>query len=80
MPLTCYDMSQYGALLIIDPKDEFFAEEVTLIQSHVTSLVVVADWYNIQMMDKIQFYDSSTFIQWYPITGGANVPALKTSC
>lgn len=25
-PLTCFDASQYGALLIVDPEDEFYPE------------------------------------------------------
>lgn len=28
-PLTCFDASQYGALLLVDPEEEFFPEEVT---------------------------------------------------
>jgi hypothetical protein len=26
--MNCLDMSQYGTLLIVDPEEEFFAEEV----------------------------------------------------
>ena len=27
-PFTCFDASNYGALLIVDPEEEFFPEEV----------------------------------------------------
>jgi hypothetical protein len=29
--MNCLDMSQYGTLLIVDPEEEFFAEEVEFI-------------------------------------------------
>ena len=41
------------------------------------SLVVFADWYNVEVMKKIKFYDENTRQWWMPDTGGANVPALN---
>ena len=36
-----------------------------------------ADWYNMEVMRKIKFYDENTRQWWMPDTGGANVPALN---
>ena len=79
--LTCFDASQYGALLLVDSEEEFFPEEVEKLHHDVAkqglSLIVFADWYNINVMRKIKFYDENTRQWWMPDTGGANVPALN---
>ncbi|XP_054278067.1 membrane-bound transcription factor site-1 protease-like [Macrosteles quadrilineatus] len=78
--LTCFDASQYGALLIVDPEEEFFPEEVGKLKRDVDaglSLIVFADWYNITVMKKVKFFDENTRQWWMPDTGGANVPALN---
>jgi len=80
-PLTCFDASQYGALLLVDSEEEFFPEEIEKLHHDVAeqglSLVVFADWYNVDVMRKIKFYDENTRQWWMPDTGGANVPALN---
>eukprot|EP00092_Neocalanus_flemingeri_P107767 GFUD01138329.1.p1 GENE.GFUD01138329.1~~GFUD01138329.1.p1 ORF type:complete len:1040 (-),score=318.65 GFUD01138329.1:275-3394(-) len=80
VPLTCVDMSQYGTLMIVDPEEEFFPEELSKLRRDVDSglsLVVFADWYNTTVMKKVRFYDENTRLWWVPDTGGANVPALN---
>jgi len=80
VPLTCVDMSLYGTLLIVDPEEEFFPEELSKVRRDVDSglsLVVFADWYNTTVMKKVRFYDENTRLWWVPDTGGANVPALN---
>ena len=80
-PLTCFDASQYGALLVVDSEEEFFPEEIDKLHHDVAeqglSLVVFADWYNVDVMRKIKFYDENTRQWWMPDTGGSNVPALN---
>lgn len=79
-PLSCLDASQYGTLLIVDPEEEYFPEEVAKLKRDVDaglSLVVFADWYNVSVMRKVKFYDENTRQWWMPDTGGANVPALN---
>ena len=70
-----------GTLLIVDAEEEYFPEEITKlredIEQHGLSLIVVADWYNIDVMKKVKFYDENTRQWWMPDTGGANVPALN---
>ncbi len=39
--------------------------------------IVFADWYNMEVMRKIKFYDENTRQWWMPDTGGANIPALN---
>jgi membrane-bound transcription factor site-1 protease len=80
-PFTCFDATQYGALLLVDSEEEFFPDEISKLKLDVEerglSLVVFADWYNSEVMKKIKFYDENTRQWWMPDTGGANVPALN---
>lgn len=66
-PYTCFNASLYGTLLIVDPEDEFFPEEIAKIKDdvleHELSVIVFADWYNTSVMRKIKFYDENTR-QW----------------
>lgn len=79
-PYTCMDASQYGTLLVVDPEEEFFPEEIAKLKRDVDAglnLVVFADWYNVSVMRKVKFYDENTRQWWMPDTGGSNVPALN---
>lgn len=79
-PFTCFDASQYGTLLIVDPEEEYFPEELHKLKRDVDaglSVIVFADWYNVTVMKKVKFYDENTRQWWMPDTGGANVPALN---
>ena len=76
-PLTCFDASGYGALLIVDSEEEFFPEEIEKLRQDVNerglSLIVFADWYNVEVMKKIKFYDENTRQWWMPDTGTVHV-------
>ncbi|XP_055854672.1 membrane-bound transcription factor site-1 protease isoform X2 [Episyrphus balteatus] len=80
-PCTCFNASDYGTLLIVDPEEEFFDEEIAKLKDdiymHELSVVVFGDWYNTTVMKKIKFFDENTRQWWIPDTGGANVPALN---
>ena len=79
-PVTCADMNNYGTLLIVDPEEEFFPQELTKLRRDVDSglsIIVFADWYNTTVMKKVKFYDENTRLWWVPDTGGSNVPALN---
>uniref|UniRef100_A0A2M4AEG0 Membrane-bound transcription factor site-1 protease n=1 Tax=Anopheles triannulatus TaxID=58253 RepID=A0A2M4AEG0_9DIPT len=80
-PYTCFNASYYGTLLIVDPEEEYFEEEIVKLHrdvlEHELSVIVFADWYNTTVMRKIKFYDENTRQWWMPDTGGANVPALN---
>ncbi|KAK3034341.1 hypothetical protein RJ639_032239 [Escallonia herrerae] len=80
-PLTCFDAYQYGTLLLVDLEDEYFAEEIKKLRDDVIhtglGLAVFAEWYNVDTMVKMRFFDDNTRNWWTPVTGGANVPALN---
>ncbi|XP_055705790.1 membrane-bound transcription factor site-1 protease isoform X2 [Phlebotomus papatasi] len=80
-PFTCFNASNYGTLLIVDPEEEFFPEEIAKLKRDVLeadlSVIIFADWYNTSIMRKIKFYDENTRQWWMPDTGGANIPALN---
>lgn len=80
-PFTCFNASNYGTLLLVDPEEEFFPEEVHKLFLDVTesqlSLLVFAEWYNTSVMHNLRFFDTNTRRMWIPETGGANLPALN---
>ncbi|ELT89805.1 hypothetical protein CAPTEDRAFT_228241 [Capitella teleta] len=79
-PFTCFDGLRYGTLLIVDPEEEYFPEEVSKLKRDIDnglSVIVFADWYNTTVMRKVKFYDENTRQWWMPDTGGANIPALN---
>ena len=79
-PLTCFDASQYGTLLLVDAEEEYFTEEIAKLKRDVDdglSVVVFGEWYNVSVMKKVKFFDENTRQWWVPVTGGANVPALN---
>lgn len=76
----CVELSQYGALLIVDTEDEFHVAERDVVRRAVAAglgVIVAADWYNVDVMRHIKFFDENTKQWWTPVTGGANVPALN---
>lgn len=79
-PFTCFDASKYGTLMVVDPEEEYFPEEVTKLRQDVEkglSVIVFADWYNVSIMKKVKFFDENTKQLWMPVTGGSNIPALN---
>ena len=80
-PYTCFNASQYGALLVVDAEAEFGADEARKLRHdiihHGLSLVVLGEWYNTKVMSSIRFFDENTKQWWTPATGGANLPAIN---
>ncbi|CAM6003006.1 unnamed protein product [Sphagnum balticum] len=80
-PLTCFDAAQYGTLLMVDLEDEYYDEEIEKLKEDVETsglgLIVFADWYHVDTMVKMKFFDDNTRSWWTPATGGANIPALN---
>ncbi|KAJ7567087.1 hypothetical protein O6H91_02G131800 [Diphasiastrum complanatum] len=71
----------YGSLLMVDLEDEFYDEEIEKlkddVENHGLGLIVFADWYHVETMIKMKFFDDNTRSWWTPATGGANIPALN---
>ncbi|PON49870.1 SITE-1 protease [Trema orientale] len=80
-PLTCFDAHRYGTLLLVDLEDEYFPEEIEKLRDDVINnglgLAVFGEWYNVDTMVKMRFFDDNTRSWWTPVTGGANIPALN---
>ncbi|XP_016959468.1 membrane-bound transcription factor site-1 protease [Drosophila biarmipes] len=80
-PFTCFNASEYGALLIVDPEKEFGDDEINALKENVynkgLNVVIFGDWYNTTVMKKIKFFDENTRQWWTPDTGGANIPAIN---
>lgn len=80
-PLTCFEASRYGTLLMVDLEDEYFKEEIEKLRDDVVNgglgLAVFAEWFNVDSMVKMRFFDDNTRSWWTPVTGGANIPALN---
>ena len=78
---NCFDSSNYVALLIVDPEDMFSEKEIEKIEYDVIktglSLIIFADWFDVNMIEKNTFYNSAKFESLKPIIGGANIPALN---
>lgn len=52
-----------GTLLIVDPEEEYFPEEITKLRRDVDnglSVIIFADWYNTTVMKKVKFFDENT--------------------
>jgi membrane-bound transcription factor site-1 protease len=81
-PLTCFNAENYGILMIVDTEDYFHEEEYQKLYDDVVnnglSLFVAADWYDLEVMNQINFFDENTRQWWEPVTGGCNLPALNS--
>ena len=79
--LNCFDATNYQTLIIIDSEDYFTTSEIEKLHTDVTekglSVFVVSEWWNLEVMDKIKYFDENTRMVKAPLTGGSNVPALN---
>jgi membrane-bound transcription factor site-1 protease len=61
---TCFDADHYGTLLIVDPEEEFFVEEIEKLQKDVSerglNLMILGEWYNTATMAQLKFFDQNT--------------------
>jgi len=83
-PLTCTEipLEEYAAVITLDAEDDWYPAEVELLSSMRArgvgpALVVVGDWHDRAVMDRLAFYDDNSASWWTPATGGANTPALN---
>ena len=80
-PFYCFNASDYGHLLLVDPEDEFLPEEISKLEEDVKkkslNLIVFADWYDEEVMKQSNYFDENTHSWWVTATGGSNVPALN---
>ncbi|CAI5716077.1 unnamed protein product [Peronospora destructor] len=78
---SCLDLGKYGVVLVVDPEEDFFRDEIVALQAAVkysnVSLIGFADWYDDRMLDSLELFDTSTLSKWHAIIGGANIPAIN---
>jgi membrane-bound transcription factor site-1 protease len=77
---TCFDASGYGTLLLVDSEEEIADEEIDKLQADVAqglSLTVLAEWYDLNLMETMSYTDDNTRLRFAAATGGANVPQLN---
>lgn len=78
---SCLDLSKYGVVMVVDPEEEFFRDEIVALQAAIkysnVSLILFADWYDDRLLDTLSLFDTSTLSKWRAITGGANIPAIN---
>jgi membrane-bound transcription factor site-1 protease len=81
-PLTCFDANEYGILILADTEESISEEEIDKIENDVRSyslsVLIVSDWFDEILLKSSSFFDDNTHSEWYPITGGANVPSINT--
>ena len=71
----------YKALLLVDIEDYLSEEEIKKVRIDAEvrglSLIVIADWYNKEKIEKTRYFNTGTFEEWKPFMGGSNVPTLN---
>ena len=79
--MTCFNALNYGTLLLVDSEEEYYKEEIVKLKNdvytHGLSVVVFADWYDLEIVKKVSFFDENTRDYWEASTGGSNVPAIN---
>lgn len=67
--------------MLVDSEEEYTPSEKEKLRLDLTerglSLVVFGEWYHVEVMKQMRFFDDNTHSYWTPPTGGANVPALN---
>jgi len=65
--------TQYGTLLMVDSEEEYYPEEISKLKDDVEKegmgLIVFGEWYNVDTMIKMKFFDDNTRSWWTPVTG-----------
>lgn len=79
-PAFCVNLDNYDCFLIVDAEDTFSTAEIDFIEKSVEQglhLIIFADWFNHDLIEKAQVLDKQTGKYWYPFSGGCNIPALN---
>ena len=67
--------------MVIDPEDYFSEHEIIKVRQDIEyrglSLIVIADWYNQDLMKRNAFFNNNTFEIWTPLMAGANIPSIN---
>ena len=70
--------------MIVDSEEEFYPEEVSKLHQDVVKeglgLLIFAEWYNVDTMVKMKFFDDNTRSWWTPVTGGQSKCCRPECC
>ena len=70
--------------MIVDSEEEFYPEEVSKLHQDVVKeglgLLIFAEWYNVDTMVKMKFFDDNTRSWWTPVTGGQGMCCRPECC
>lgn len=65
---------------MVDSEEEYYPEEISKLRNDVEKeglgLIVFGEWYNIDTMIKMKFFDDNTRSWWTPVTGMHTLWAL----
>eukprot|EP00892_Ulva_mutabilis_P010988 jgi/Ulvmu1/8261/UM041_0072.1 len=80
-PFTCFNATEYAALIIADSEEEFYPDEIkkleTDVHEHGLGVLLFPEWYSLESMSRMRFFDDNTRSWWSPATGGSNIPAIN---
>ena len=66
---------------MVDLEEEYYPEEITKLEQDVKDglgLIVFAEWFNVDTMVKMKFFDDNTRSWWTPVTGQTRVLLRNT--
>ena len=70
-----------GTLLLIDSEEEYYKDEIMKLDNDIhalgLSVIIFSDWYDINILNSVKFFDENTRDFWEPATGGSNIPAIN---
>ena len=61
---------------MVDMEEEYYPEEIAKLEQDVKEglgLIVFGEWYNVDTMVKMRFFDDNTRSWWTPVTGDAGL-------
>lgn len=68
---------------MVDLEEEYYPEEIAKLEADVAAglgLIVFGEWYNVDTMVKMRFFDDNTRSWWTPITGAPPFHCTATPC
>lgn len=80
-PFTCFDATNYGALMIIDIEDYFSELEILKLRKDIEenelSIIIFADWFNKDLMSNNGLFNHDIGDELKPVMAGSNVGTLN---
>ena len=80
-PFTCFDATNYGALMIIDIEDYFSELEILKLRKDIEenelSIIIFADWFNKDLMSDNALFSHDIGDELKPVMAGSNVGTLN---